>query len=157
MAEVIGGPPSPRTALFWDGTRWGCAIVDAAGRIRVRGEDQLFSLRGVVAKIVSTAVSGADGYIESPAVPANRFWVITTIVAHSRDRAVTRIHFNSHHDGVGYYLASWFEAIGVEDERYWSGHTVLDAGDTIRAYFTGVLAADRARLWITGYEMTLET
>ena len=35
MPEVLGDPPSPRTALFWNGTAWQWALVDAAGQLQV--------------------------------------------------------------------------------------------------------------------------
>lgn len=35
MTEVLGDPPSPRTALFWNGTAWQWALVDAAGHLQV--------------------------------------------------------------------------------------------------------------------------
>ncbi len=35
MPEVLGEPPSPRTALFWNGTAWQWARVDAAGHIQI--------------------------------------------------------------------------------------------------------------------------
>ena len=42
----------------------------ATDRLRVVGEDQLFSFRGVLAVATHGNPSGANGYIESPAVPA---------------------------------------------------------------------------------------
>jgi len=35
MPEVLGSPPSPRTALFWNGAAWQWALVDAAGNLQV--------------------------------------------------------------------------------------------------------------------------
>ncbi len=35
MPEVLGNPPSPRTALFWNGTAWQWARVDAAGHLQI--------------------------------------------------------------------------------------------------------------------------
>jgi len=35
MPEVLGSPPSPRTALFWNGTGWQWALVDAAGHLQI--------------------------------------------------------------------------------------------------------------------------
>ena len=35
MPEVLGDPPSPRTALFWNGTAWQWALVDAAGHLQL--------------------------------------------------------------------------------------------------------------------------
>jgi len=35
MPEVLGEPPSPRTALFWNGTAWQWALVDAAGHLQI--------------------------------------------------------------------------------------------------------------------------
>ena len=35
MPEVLGNPPSPRAVLFWNGTAWQWALVDAAGHIQI--------------------------------------------------------------------------------------------------------------------------
>ena len=35
MPEVLGSPPSPRAALFWNGTAWHWALVDAAGHLQI--------------------------------------------------------------------------------------------------------------------------
>jgi len=35
MPEVLGNPPSPRTALFWNGTAWQWARVDAQGHLQI--------------------------------------------------------------------------------------------------------------------------
>ncbi len=35
MPEVLGDPPSPRTALFWNGAAWQWARVDAAGHLQI--------------------------------------------------------------------------------------------------------------------------
>jgi len=35
MPEVLGSPPSPRTALFWNGTQWQWALVDVAGHLQI--------------------------------------------------------------------------------------------------------------------------
>jgi len=35
MPEVLGSPPSPRTALFWNGAAWQWALVDAAGHLQI--------------------------------------------------------------------------------------------------------------------------
>jgi len=35
MPDVLGSPPSPRAALFWNGTAWQWALVDAAGNLQI--------------------------------------------------------------------------------------------------------------------------
>ena len=35
MPDVLGDPPSPRAAVFWNGTAWQWALVDAAGHLQL--------------------------------------------------------------------------------------------------------------------------
>ena len=35
MPRVLDDPPDPRTALFWNGTAWQWALVDAAGHLQI--------------------------------------------------------------------------------------------------------------------------
>ncbi len=172
-------PPSPRAALFWDGTYWRMAAVDAAGhlqmdavtiagldgalqsvatdRLIVRGEDQLFSFRDVLATGQAVAVSGADGYTASPAVPGDEIWVVTTVAARLWTRPTTAHTYWNHHDGVSRFFYHDTRAIGTAEWTFWGGHTYLDASDVIRVSFAGCLAGDSGEVVVTGYRMTLET
>ena len=156
MPEVPGNPPSPRTPLFWTGVAWLRALVDAAGRLQVRGEDQLFSYLGVLAETRELFISGAGGYVESPGVPAGEIWVVTTVSACDATTGVSSIWIANRHDGVNVDIQVETRAFAIWDRSNWAGHTCLDYDDTIRAYFTGGLAGDTCRICITGHRMTLE-
>ena len=129
----------------------------ATDRLKVRGEDQLFSFRGVLAVAASGNPSGADGYIESPAVPAGQVWVVTTVIVRDATRALTEVDFVSYHDGTLYMFGTVVRAIAVNEPVPWSGHVYLDAGDTIRCDMTGCQAGDDCSMYCLGYRMTAET
>ena len=129
----------------------------ATDRLRVVGEDQLFSFRGVLAVYRSANPSGANGYIESPAVPAGEVWIVTAITVEDTSRALTALIFDSRHDGVSYPFAAVYRAIAQSEFVSWSGHLYLDEGDTIWAYMTGCQAADECYIRCVGYRMTAET
>ena len=223
MPEVLGSPPSPRTALFWNGTAWQWALVDAAGhlqidtvtsalpagaateatlatlateatlvafaggaatearliitntlltqiaslrnalesrsldRLIVRGEDQHFSIKGVLAVRSSGNPSGADGYLESPGVPAGEYWIVTTVAAMDNTTALTGIEIHNRHNAINYALREEVRAIAIGEYASWGGHTYLDVDDVIRVYYPGCLAGDTVYLQITGYRMTVES
>ena len=172
------GAPMPRAMLGWDGADYYVLRTDAAGnvqmdalgnanldqalqsiaadRLQVRGEDQLFSFKGVLVETRTAVVSGASGYIESIVVPAGEVWVVTTLVAHDSTSPLTSIYFQARHDGVNVEVYSEWGAFVAYQSAVWSGHTYLDPGDTIRAGFAGSLVGDSCILDITGYRMTLE-
>jgi len=126
-------------------------------RLIVRGEDQLFSIANVVAESQQGTVSGANGYYDSDAVPAGRYWVITNIVARDRTNAITRIRLDFRHDGSNYTFHE--ETIALDAERWysWHGTLYLDPGDQVRVTFTGSVGGDTCHIILTGYAMTLET
>ena len=149
--------PLPRTALGFDGSDFHALKTDADGRLIVRGEDQLFSIRGVFAKGGTSVISGADGYVESAAVGAGHYRVVTTIVAWDVTSPTTKIRLVNYHAGLVVHIDAKSAAYVAGEGMAWSGFTYQDAGDTIRAYFAGGQAGDTCRLDVTGYTMTVET
>jgi len=129
----------------------------ATDRLKVRGEDQLFSFRGVLAVWTEGNPSAADGCIESPAVPAGQVWVVTAVVVRDVARALTEVDFVSNHDGTLYMFGAVVRAIAVSESVPWSGHVYLDEGDTIRSYMIGCQVGDTCRIYCVGYRMTVET
>ena len=129
----------------------------ATDRLKVRGEDQLFSFRGVLAVLTHDNPSGANGYIGSPAAPAGQVWVVTAMTVLDVTRALTGVEFNLYHDGVTYAFGAVYRAIAASEPVPWSGHVYLDAGDTIRGYMTGCQAGDDCSMYCLGYRMTAET
>ena len=129
----------------------------ATDRLKVRGEDQLFSFRGVLAVATFSNPSGDNGYIESPAVPAGQVWVMTAVTMVNGSRALTRVTFELRHDGVNYTFGAVTRAIAADEVVPWSGHVYLDAGDTFRGYMVGCQAGDTCGIRCVGYRMTAET
>lgn len=200
MPEVLGNPPSPRVALFWNGAAWQWALVDAAGhlqidalstvmdplaataaaqalalaqlqliedmrnalqsvatdRLIVRGEDQLFSIAGLVSDSVAAVISGANGYIDSTPVGAGTYWVITNSVAWDATTATTRHTRDRRSGGVDYAFDAQYAAFGVGIRTTWSGLLFLGPTDVVRCAFLGGIAGDNCRLICTGYRMTIE-
>ncbi|MBU1067167.1 hypothetical protein KKE60_05240 [Patescibacteria group bacterium] len=142
--------------LGWDGTDYYVMRTDAAGRHQVRGEDQLFSFKGVLAIRVTAVISGANGFIATPAVPVGEVWVVTTITAQDSTSATTNMEFRIDHDGTLIMIHAEWQAFVAWQGAVWSGHTYLDPGDYVRADFAGGLVGDNCLLYVTGYRMTLE-
>lgn len=197
----VMSPPEPRAVLFWDGTYWRVATVDAAGHIQidvvtsglpagaataanqalilaqvqaiedlthalqtvatdrliVRGEDQLFSFKGVLALFVGAVISGAEGYIGTFVVPDDEIWVVTTTQGWNNTTAVAAIRFENVHNAGRTPYHQEQKAFAISERSTWGGHTYLDPGDTVRVYFIGGLAGDACEMAVTGYIMTLET
>jgi len=149
--------PRPRCVLCWDGLAYRAVACDGGGRVQVRGEDQLFSFKSVLAISTVGVPSGANGYIATPAVGAGEIWVVTTIAGYDLTGALTSIRFITIHDAVIVHLREERRAIAASEVISWSGHTYLDAGDSVRAYFTGCLVGDTVVVDVSGYRMTVET
>lgn len=178
MPEVLGEPPSPRTALFWNGAAWQWALVDAAGnlqidvvdaaglqdalqsvatdRLIVRGEDQLYSIAGTLEGNTTGAISGVDGYIGSPAVAAGQRWKLTSVAAANATTPTTRMLFYRRTGGVEYLFHDEIRAFAIGDWATWSGELWLAPTDVIRAYFIGGLVADVCVIDVLGHTLTIE-
>jgi len=129
----------------------------ATDRLIVRGEDQLFSFKGVLGITGEAVISGANGYIESIAVPAGEIWVVSTILARDNTSPTTRIILVNRHDGASITVNDEIRAFGALDWSVWGGHTYMDQGDVVRASFIGGQAGDTCRIDVSGYRMTVET
>jgi len=126
-------------------------------RLIVRGEDQLFSFKGVLAVEESAVISGVNGSINSDACPAGEIWVVTNVTAADVTTATTEISFMVVHNGTPVLFANTRRAIAIAEYVGWSGHVYLDEDDYIAAAFAGGLALDQCRIRLTGYRMTVET
>lgn len=129
----------------------------ATDQLQVRGKDQLFSIKGVLAKAASGNPSANNGFLSSPAVPAGEYWTVTTIAAGDATRALTRMLMMNIHDAVGYQINDDVRAFAPAESSTWTGFTFLDPGDKIYVYYYGSLAADTVYLELTGFRTTLET
>jgi len=129
----------------------------ATDRLQVRGQDQLFSYYSALNSIRSAALSGANGYLDSATPPAGQSWKITNICVVDATSPCTAIRFYTR-VGVTTYDLHWDTAAFAAGERHtWQGEVYLDAGDVIRVYFIGALAADTCVIRLFGHIMTLET
>jgi len=126
-------------------------------RLIVRGEDQLFTLKGVLALLTSGNISGANGYLQTAVVPDDEYWIVTTVVARDTATGCTRIRMFNRHDAVDVQIHVQDKAFAVDENTIWGGHTYLDPGDRIRVTFVGGLVGDWCVVEITGFKMTLET
>ena len=125
-------------------------------RLQVRGEDQLFSLAGVLSSTRGVVISGANGYVDSTPIPANRYGVITNVMAQDATTATVFHLYRNRHDGADVDFAIQYQAFGIGQSSQWHGHVFLDAGDVVRVYFGNALAGDNCSVNITGYLMTVE-
>ena len=128
----------------------------ATDRLKVRGEDQLFSFKGVLANTRNAVIFGANGYVDSQPVPANTIWCVTNFKAFNNTSPTTAHIYELNHDGARYGFGDEVAAFAAGDPSYWSGFLWLDPSDTIRVYFTGGLVGDTCYIVLTGYIMTLE-
>jgi hypothetical protein len=129
----------------------------ATDRLVVRGEDQLFSLKGVLAVSTSGNPSGANGYIESPAVPEGEYWVVTNVVIRDNNTALTSVRFRLRHDGNEYDFGGVTKAVVAGECVPWNNVMYADESDTIRAYLAGCAAGDTCYIWVTGHRVTVES
>ncbi len=178
MPEVLGQPPSPRTALFWNGAAWQWALVDAQGhlqidvqtilglegalrsvgtdRLMVRGENQLFSYRRPLASVNTTVISGADGFVNSLSPPDGIIWIVTNVAASDRTSPTTEHrYYLSVAMGAAYFYRQT-EALAQNIPSVWNGLQALEHDDFIQVYLMGGLGADNGRVELSGYEMTRE-
>ncbi len=157
MPEILPSHvPSPRTALFWDGTAYRPGRIADDGTLQVRGEDQLHSFQDTLEVYVTGALTAADGYLESPAVPAGDLWVITNIILENATRNITSSRWCRVSGGVVYCFGCVTRAIPLAERTCWYGWEWAKPSDTIRGEFVGGQIGDVCHMWITGHRMSLE-
>jgi len=125
-------------------------------RLQVRGEDQLFSFKGVLASNRVMALTANDGNAESNPVPAGEIWCVTDVAAVDNTTANTQRDYNLLHDGIGYLFAETRAALAAGQYSYQRTWKWLDPGDEIYVGFIGGLIGDSCQVALTGYIMTLE-
>ena len=78
--------PKPAGMLCWDGTDFWAVKGDSSGQLKVKvispGNDQLMSYKSSLYSESYGAISGANGYRDSAAVPAGEVWHVTVITAY---------------------------------------------------------------------------
>ncbi len=149
-------PPSPRTALFWDGTHWHVPRVDDEGRVQVRGEDQLFSYDQALVNRRQAVISGANGFLDSNSPPAGQIWRVANIAVLDATSPTTGHTYDLRRAGVNHTWYGVTAAMGVNVASFFHGDLWLDPGDVLRIWFWGSLVGDTCRIDLLGYQMTLE-
>jgi len=142
--------------LFWDGSHWHYALVDTDGRLRVRGEDQLYSHHDALFNYRTGAISGAGGYLDSNTPPAGYIWKVTNISCMDATSATTEHRYTVFRAPNDYRFDTVIAAMAAGVYSHHHGEVYLHPGDVIRMWFIGGLAGDTLHVFLTGTIMTLE-
>lgn len=130
---------------------------NAADRLLVRGQDQLFSYDDEIATLVEKVLTENNNYILSDAVLPGKIWIVTTAYAVDLDTALTEITISNRPIPDTVHLLQQIRAFPPGDGLSWAGMTIIKPGGRLRAKFWGSLLGDNTELHFTGYQMTLET
>jgi len=149
--------PSPRTPLVWDGTRYRAVRGHTDGTVQVRGEDQVFSYKGSLHRVVSGIISGADGFFDSGTPPAGEIYAVTNVAMLDQTSPTTHHFFDLRSAAAGFRFHHNEAAFAAFVWSYYHGEIWLDPGDVIRCSFLGSNAGDTCNVALTGYRMTLES
>jgi len=129
----------------------------ALDRLLVRGSDQLHSFHSVLAFETFGAISGADGYIDTPHVASGYLWHITRVSARDHTRPTTAMIFREYHDGAAQVFEQIIQAFAASQWHAFPAEIWLDYDDWIRVNFTGGLAGDNVGITVFGELFTKET
>ena len=148
--------PSPRTLLAWDGDAYRPVTIDDAGRVAVRGMDQLVSFDTVLAFSEDAIVSGAGGYITVATVPDGIAWHIYNIQSLDLTSPTTNLYLYFRHLGVNIDFAGSLQDRIAAESWYWHGDVILVEDDDLLLAAIGSLAGDRLYCRVSGFQWTLE-
>lgn len=113
-------------------------------------------LQAIEAQVVETVsengVSAGNNTLAGTAVPSGKMQVITSICAINLSSIITYTEIQIF-DGSGAYTIDLVLAPAALQGVDVRGHFILDAGDKIRAIFSGCVDGDNIRLWINGYQI----
>jgi len=141
---------------LWTGVLWVPWSGTVAGRGRVRGEDQLFSIKDTHRAIYSYVMPGAGDYsLMGLHPPVDEVWVITSILAINYTGPSTSIRIGVAEPGLPTYCGLVVAPAALVPAVYSGWLPVLNIGQVF-ATFTGVAAGDTLSLDVHGFEMTLE-
>lgn len=140
----------------WTGAAAVQLLADAAGRLSVRGEDQLFSFKEMLCERLSHTKVGAGNYsLDSPTPPANEVWVVTNVVMWNDTTAGNRQVIQLF-DGVGVAALKQTVTSVVDEGTQWTGHAYLEDDDLIRGRFYACAGGDVLSMSVVGYKMSKE-
>jgi hypothetical protein len=128
----------------------------ATDRLKVRGEDQLFSYKGSLENTRTAVISGAGGYCDSNTVPAGEVWCVRRVSAKDNTTATTAHAIYTALGGTSTTTDDRVAALALNVWSHGDCEMYLDAGDAARVAFTGGLAGDTCRVTLHGHIMTLE-
>lgn len=172
--------PRPTAVLGWDGTDFCVIKIDVNGhlqvdaltaatgldallnalksvntdKLHVEGADPLFSYKNNLVGAWSGAISGANGYLESAAVPASMVWVITGMSVWDATTATTVHSYNINRSGTLYCFYEARAAFAIGQHSSALLNVFLGEADKLRVYFTGGLAANTCNINVVGYTMS---
>ncbi len=115
MPEVLGNPPSPRAALFWNGTAWQWARVDAQGHLQIDALSTVMDPLAATAAAQALALAQLQTIAEMrdalQSVATDRLIVRgeDQLISHRANLASSRTAVIS---GAGGYVASHFVPAG---------------------------------------------
>jgi len=131
--------------------------LGASGGLIVRGEDQLFSFKGVLLTHEIGSCSGADGYFDHSSVPAGEIWIVTVVTGRNNSRVTTEFVFAGVHNATIAVFHVEPSDFAIDQRSIWNGEIYLGPGDNIRVYNSGSQLDDSIRIELFGHRMTLET
>ena len=126
----------------------------ATDRLRVTGEDQLWSYKSRLVSTNWADISGAGGYAVSAVVPAGEIWCVKNISAFDSTTQTTRHQYALYLSGYSYVFAEIAPVLATDRVTFYHGALWLDAGDIVRVTMTGSLAGDDCHIDMTGYSMS---
>jgi len=129
----------------------------ATDRLIVRGEDQLFSFKGVYQERQMDLNTPAGGSTLSGAVvPAGEVWIVQNFIAFDVTSACAYIRLGVDIGGTRYFI-DWLPNPAAAQVCGGPCFASMKTGDRLAADFSGVVLNDDTHLGAFGYKMTLET
>jgi len=128
----------------------------ATDRLKVRGENQLFSILQPWRERVAFVSTGATQTVDGSPVGAGTYRVVTTISASNQSRDGSRILLRYISGSTIVSLHSVLNPVQYQIADV-QGFWVLPPDAYIQASFYGIQAGDDLRLYGSGYVMTMES
>jgi len=126
-------------------------------RLLVRGQDQIHSFKDIARVVAVDTVSGADGFLDTPPVPAGQIWVITNVRAVDGTTPTTDHWYIARTLAFDYEFDRQTAAFAAGLPSFSHNWVWLKQNDVIRVQFIGSLAGDICAITAIGHVMTKET